>query len=195
MGRVSQKWRMRCADSRQQRCPSNSTEQNMPKKGGKKKKGKTVDWHTIIGDKLLEAAFCPKPEEALRRVQQLTPHEVFPQVVDNANRHGRTALQYAAVRGHEEVVQALLDAQAGLDVTCRFGHSPLHLSAWFGHIRVTQILVDAGATVNIKDRIGETPLHSAAWAGQVAAVELLVTAGAEVDNQVELYLELAEVYV
>lgn len=152
----------------------------MGKKG--KKKGKTVDWHTIISEKLLQAAFTVKPEDALLKLEQLVTHEVFPEVVDNENRQGRTALQYAAVRGHGAVVSALIAAKAGLDLACRFGHSPLHLAAWFGHTEVTKILLEARATVDLKDRLGETPLHSAAWAGQTRAVELLLNAGVPVDE-------------
>ena len=57
-----------------------------------------------------------KEEDALKKLQEPLAHEVLPEVIDAENRHGRTALQYAAVRGHQGVIKALIKAKAGLDV-------------------------------------------------------------------------------
>lgn len=153
----------------------------MGKKGGKKK-GKTVDWHSIISEKLLLGAFAADEEDSLKRLQEPLEHEVLPEVIDAENRHGRTALQYASVRGHVEVVKRLVNAKAGLDVACHFGHSPLHLASCFGHSAAGKLLLESKANVNATDRVGETPLHSAAYAGHRQMVTHLVEHKVELDR-------------
>jgi len=116
---------------------------------------------------------------------------------------GESPLMSALYRGHTEVVTALIDAGAEIDVfaaaaTGRIedlrrvlddrtvnsysydGWTPLHLAAFFGHLENVQLLLDAEADVLAESRnsLKNTPLHAAA-AGRHSDVALaLLKAGA-----------------
>ena len=67
---------------------------------------------------------------------------------------------YTAVRkGHEGVVQCLLDAGADKEKADSDGFTPLHLAALLGHQRVAQCLLDAGADKETAAKEGATPWH------------------------------------
>jgi ankyrin repeat protein len=111
---------------------------------------------------------------------------------------GETPLMTALYRGHHDVVEALIDAGAELDVFAAAatgrtndlrraltsdsvntyaydGWTPLHLAAFFGHIDNARALIDGGADVMAisLNSLGNTPLH-AATAGKHEAVALLL---------------------
>lgn len=111
---------------------------------------------------------------------------------------GESPLMSALYRGHQDVVAALVDAGAEIDVfaaaaTGRLddlrrelnestvnayaydGWTPLHLAAFFGYRDAAAALIDAGAAVEAvsKNSLTNTPLH-AATAGKHADVALLL---------------------
>jgi ankyrin repeat protein len=112
--------------------------------------------------------------------------------------NGESPLMAALYRGHADVVEALIDAGAELDVfaaaaTGRVdalrraladsttdvvgydGWTPLHLAAFFGHLDAARVLLDAGARVDAvsQNSLANTPLH-AATAGKHADVAVLL---------------------
>jgi uncharacterized protein len=121
---------------------------------------------------------------------------------------GETPLMAALYRGHEAIVDALVEARTPLDVFAGAalgrvdvveaelvkdskaldnraydGWTPLHLAAFFGRIDAARILLDAGASVHAVSRnsLTNTPLH-AATAGKHSDVALLLLArGAKAD--------------
>jgi ankyrin repeat protein len=111
---------------------------------------------------------------------------------------GESPLMAALYRGHADIVEALIDAGAEIDVfaaaaTGRLddlrrtldddrinavsydGWTPLHLAAFFGHHAAAKMLVDAGADVSAvsSNSLKNTPLH-AATAGRHSDVALLL---------------------
>jgi ankyrin repeat protein len=111
---------------------------------------------------------------------------------------GESPLMSALYRGHTDVVDALIDAGAEIDVfaaaaTGRVsalgrmldaatvngysydGWTPLHLAAFFGHLEPARLLLAAGADVGAvsKNSLANTPLH-AATAGKHGDVALLL---------------------
>ena len=50
-----------------------------------------------------------------------------------------------AGNGHAEIVQALLDAEAGVELQNRLGETALQLATKFSHLEAQQVLVEAGA--------------------------------------------------
>jgi ankyrin repeat protein len=99
---------------------------------------------------------------------------------------GESPLMAALYRGHHDIVEALIDAGAEIDIfaaaaTGRMadlrreiaresvtlyaydGWTPLHLAAFFGHLGAARLLVEAGADVHAVSRNGlsNTPLHAA----------------------------------
>jgi len=88
---------------------------------------------------------------------------------------GKTALTYAAINKHREVVGILLsghaDPNGGSDST---GWSPLQYAANNGGADVAQLLIDKNAEVNARTSMGWTPLISSAMEGHFSVVVLLV---------------------
>ena len=95
---------------------------------------------------------------------------------------GYTALHYAALNGHREVVLLLLSYEASCNSVDQAGSSPLHLAAWAGHGEVVRLLLDTGPSipnVNLTNGDKETALHCAAQYGHMECVKLLLDAGAD----------------
>ena len=112
--------------------------------------------------------------------------------------NGESPLMAALYRGHADVVNALVEAGAEIDVFAAAatgrsadlrraltpqtlnsvsydGWTPLHLAAFFGHAGNVRLLLDAGANVHAvsQNSMANTPLH-AATAGRHADVALLL---------------------
>ncbi|XP_024218528.1 ankyrin-3 [Halyomorpha halys] len=83
--------------------------------------------------------------------------------------------------GRVEVVKALLDAGAAVDMTGKYQRTALHLAAREGQTEVVTALLHAGAAVNMKNKNQNTPLHLAAWKGHTEVVTALLGAGAAVN--------------
>lgn len=94
---------------------------------------------------------------------------------------GLTALQWAALKGHESLARFLL--RKGAEVDFR-RHPPsytaLHLAAQEGNTEMVRLLLENGATIEIMDRRFETALHMAAMRGKIGVVRLLLDKGADV---------------
>jgi ankyrin repeat protein len=61
------------------------------------------------------------------------------------NKRGQTALMWAAVGGHAEIVRSLVDYGAKVDMASNGGFTPLLFAARSGDIETARILLDAGA--------------------------------------------------
>jgi ankyrin repeat protein len=91
-------------------------------------------------------------------------------------------LHEAALKGHREIVELLLERGAAVNARNSSGATPLHDAALAGRLAVIEILLRHGAEIDARDRdAGATPLHQAASWGRREAVELLIAKGAAVD--------------
>lgn len=78
-------------------------------------------------------------------------------------RNGLTSLHYAAMSGHEAILEYLLRMGANIEaVDQMFGWTPLHCAADNGHVEIVRLLLTHKASVDAKDdRVKWTPLHFA----------------------------------
>jgi ankyrin repeat protein len=156
------------------------------------------------GESLLMAAERGDAADVQRSIEEGAPLET---------RDRRTAtedctpLLLAALAGHAEVVELLLQAGADHEATdCplagkqpglrhaylhggfesvqksgfKLGRTPLAAAAMAGHDAVVRILIERGAAVNAKDLLGFTPAMLAARTGRHKALQALLEAHADV---------------
>ena len=88
------------------------------------------------------------------------------------------ALQYAALRGHTEMVRASIDG--GVDVDCcdEDGDTPLLLAVLNGHFHTATVLLESNADASHSDKDGHTPMSCACQYGHLATAKLLSSYGA-----------------
>lgn len=58
---------------------------------------------------------------------------------------GTTALMYAAMEGHTDIVNVLMKAQADIHALDKFSRTPLHLASSKGQVETLVALVNSGA--------------------------------------------------
>jgi uncharacterized protein len=154
-----------------------------------------------MADDLFEAIDAGDEE----RVRALV--EVRPEVAEERDPEGVSALRRALYAGRDGIANVLLDANPALDVFdaaaagrarglaelreadrelarawSSDGFTALHLAAFFGHEEAVEILLRHGAEVGAVARHAElqvAPLHSAAAGGHARIVSVLLEHGAD----------------
>ncbi len=104
----------------------------------------------------------------------------------NARRKdGVTALMNAAIEGHSDIVQVLLNRDADVNMKDDGGWTALMRAAQGGpttikedHNAIVRLLLAKGADVNVRSTNGMTALHLAEYHGHTEIVQLLKKAGA-----------------
>ena len=105
--------------------------------------------------------------------------------------HYGTALRAASSRGHDKVVELLLDKGAEINAQGRFHGNALQAASAGGHDKVVELLLDKGAEVNAQGGYYGNALQAASARGHDKVVELLLDKGAEVNAQGGLLRERA----
>lgn len=95
--------------------------------------------------------------------------------------NGETPLHVAALHGHKDIVEFLIESGAMVDSRDNDGRTPLHPAGWAGETEVATILIRHGADVNAQDNFGDTPLHRAVHKGRKKTVQCLLRHGADVN--------------
>lgn len=114
--------------------------------------------------------------EVMRHLLSDTDLEVA--AVDSSE---RTALHYAAAKGHASMLQFLIQHGAEVDVRDKDGMTVLHCAADGGHPTAVKVLLEAGAEINAVDRQRSTALHLAIQRRHGSVHRLLIDLGARLD--------------
>jgi len=95
---------------------------------------------------------------------------------------GKTPLEWAARKGHTEVIKVLLNNKADVNVSRPTdGVTPLYIAAQNGHTEVVKLLLANKVDVNASMNEGATPLYIAAQNGHTEVVKLLLANKADVN--------------
>lgn len=102
---------------------------------------------------------------------------------------GYTALHLAAMGGHPDITQALVDLKGDLEAETvyngRAGHRPLTIACQEGNENIVRLLVANKANMEARTSTGAAALHVAAWTGKAEAAAALLAGNAEVDITTE----------
>ncbi len=90
-----------------------------------------------------------------------------------------TPLHWAAVQGHWDVVETLVEHGADVNAVGGDGGTPLHLASHHDRPDMIRLLLDEGADLAIQNRWGRTPLHVAARRNCDLVAALLLSRGAD----------------
>ncbi|KAF4954612.1 hypothetical protein FSARC_12052 [Fusarium sarcochroum] len=104
--------------------------------------------------------------------------------IDGVDLSGRTPLSWAAERGHEAIINLLLDWGASTEAPgMKRRQTPLFYAIWSGREAIVRLLLDRGANIEAQDKtLGRTPLCCAAWSGHKAIIELLLDRDADTET-------------
>lgn len=122
---------------------------------------------------LHEAAAAPKPDAAL-----LLLEHGGAELANAVDHEGRVPLHHAVVKGHADVVRALLDKGALTGFHDSKGKSPLHLAVDREDHSLMFMLAEHGADINAGTG-ADTPLMSAVRSGSMEKLRVLLDMGAD----------------
>jgi ankyrin repeat protein len=95
---------------------------------------------------------------------------------------GRTALHFAALGVHLDVLQLLIEKGADLNARDAAGTSPLDNAVWRGQLDAAAILLAHGARLNeVETKTGATPINEAAYRGNTQLVRYLLQFNPDLD--------------
>ena len=128
-----------------------------------------------INQEIIEAVFRSDADAVLQLARK------FPELVDQTDGDGRSALAHAAIDRNAEIASVLLSAGADPNRKDRLGNTPLHYATQEYAGGVALALLDAGAEVDSQDANGNTPLSNAVFysQGRGDLIRLLLDRGAQ----------------
>lgn len=95
---------------------------------------------------------------ALNQIQNVKELlESYPELINEKNGEGLTALHYACDRGNLEMVQFLVEEGANVNIQDSYGETPLHVAKIADELEIINYLITKGADMNKKNIDGFTP--------------------------------------
>ena len=106
-------------------------------------------------------------------IQAVMQHLAAGTDVNAKDERGGTALYSAAVVGHNEIAELLINKGADVRVKNKASFTPLHEGAYNGHKEIVELLINSGADVNTMKIDGMTPLDMATFGNHNEIIDLL----------------------
>ena len=97
------------------------------------------------------------------------------------NRFEMTALMFAAMYGHHQCVERLVEAGADVNLRSSTGETALFDAATSGNLRSLEVLTSAGTYLNQINAFGKSAIAAAAGKGHTEVIGALIKAGADVN--------------
>jgi len=107
--------------------------------------------------------------------------EKNPSKIDVKNKNGYTALHWACMRAHWNVVKYLVEKGADLNVVGGDGGTQINWAVHHDNLEIVKLLVENGAKLNSQNQWGMTELHTAIWRGNINVVGFLLDQGSDPD--------------
>ena len=120
--------------------------------------------------------------------------------IDAKDSHGRTPLHWATMKGHNLVLETLLQNGSNIEAQINStGSRPLHLAidCTMSNARTLKTLLNNGADIEAKNNFGARPIHFAVVNEDDKSAEILIQNGAQLDVREGLGLapiHLASIY-
>lgn len=126
----------------------------------------------------------PNIREAVRRGDIQTVREKFdenPKLnVDAPGQDEKTALHWAVIKNHPDLIDFLLERRANIELGSETGDAAIHYAARQGHKPIVSMLLAKGANVNATNANGWTALHWTAVYGHSEVAKQLLEADIDV---------------
>jgi hypothetical protein len=97
---------------------------------------------------------------------------------------GYSPLHFAALKGHVQIIEALIAGGANINQQCNGFNTPLHLAAYVGKAAAVCALLAYGADPTLRDDVGKTPLDYALEQGHEELRTLLSGTGKPADTRI-----------
>lgn len=101
--------------------------------------------------------------------------------INRRDHNGNTPLIWAASQGSEQLVEALVDQGAMVNLQNFVGETALYLAAARGYEKICALLMENGADSRLATLEGSTPVHIAAAGGHMEVLKVLTSHGAFVN--------------
>lgn len=111
-------------------------------------------------------------------------------VVDFEDDDGNSALSYASINGHDNLVEILINYGAVVNQMNCDGKTPLNLATEHGHLSTVKLLFELGADINHTDNNGLNPLMYAILGQNEPLFDFLLLNDAyagKTENKMEIY--------
>jgi len=118
-------------------------------------------------------------------IQAVKQHLATGTDVNAKDERGGTALYSAAVVGHNEIAELLINKGADVRVKNKASFTPLHEGAFNGHKEIVELLITSGADVNAMKIDGMTPLDMATFGNHNETAALLRKHGGKTKKELE----------
>jgi len=113
----------------------------------------------MINRSLQEELNSAAQSDDLESLQEILQQKIN---INAVTEEGWTALHFAAFKGCDKIVAALLEAKINTDIQGKvYGRTALHYAADRGNLEVVKMLVAKGANTKIADKTNKTALDLA----------------------------------
>ncbi len=102
-----------------------------------------------------------------------------PSKLNAADQDNYTALHWACMRAHWDLVKYLIEKGANLNMIGGDGGSPLNWAVHHDNVEIIKLMDEKGANLNTRNKWGMTELHTAIWRGCIHVVEYLLDHGSD----------------